>query len=85
MALPTKDDVRALIYGRLTTLLQSSDEEVSIKAAKELGTLAGLYAEVSPKALNAQQTNQFYLAPDTMTKVVESLRLVAGTPEEGKA
>jgi len=85
MALPTKDDVRALIYGRLTTLLQSSDEEVSIKAAKELGTLAGLYAEVNPKAISAQQTNQFYLAPDTMTKVVESLRLVAGAPtEEGK-
>lgn len=86
MAVPTKEEVRSLLYARLTSLLQSTDEEVSLKAAKELGTIAGIYAEVSPKQLTAQQTNQFYLAPDTMAKVVESLRKVAGGPtaiEEG--
>jgi len=85
MATPTKEEIRTLLYGRLMVLLNSPDEDISLKAAKELGTIAGIYAEVQPKALSAQQTNNFTLTPEAMSGVISNLRLIGNQRQSQEA
>ena len=75
--LPSKEDIRTLLYTRLTTLLNSQDEEIAIKAVKELGTIAGIYAEVSPRQISAHQTNNFTIPEDKLAAIVSNLKQIA--------
>lgn len=90
MAIPSKEDLRTFIYSRLMTLAASSDDEVAIKAIKELGIVSGVSSENSPKALTAQQTNNFVLSPEQMAGVLSGLRAISNAsnpsnPEAGDA
>ena len=76
MPVPNKEAVREILYARLNTLVNSPDEDVSLKAIKELGTIAGIYAEVAPRQLTAQQTNNFTIPPDKLAEVVSGLRSI---------
>jgi hypothetical protein len=84
MPVPNKEAIRSSIYARLLTLLNSTDEEVSLKAAKELGTIAGIYAEVTPKSLSASQTNNFVLSPDQLSGVLDGLKKISSGPGSPK-
>lgn len=79
-----KQTVKEIIYAKLQQLLNSTDEDVSLKAAKELGTIAGIYADVSPKSITAQQTNTFILDPDKMSEALAGLKKIAAPQAESR-
>jgi hypothetical protein len=83
MPVPNKETIRSTIYARLLTLLNSADEEVALKASKELGTIAGIYAEVAPRNLSASQTNNFVLSPDQLSGVLDGLRSLSSNKISG--
>lgn len=78
----TKDQIRDLAYARLLVLANSPDEDVSLKAIHELTTLGGLHADVSPRSITAQQTNNFTIPADKLESAVRALRQISGTPED---
>lgn len=79
MAIPNKEEIRSIIYGRLLTLANSTDDEVALKAIKELGIVSGVSSENNPKALSATQQNTFVLSPDQMGGVLAGLKALGGT------
>lgn len=78
----TKEQIRSLVEAKYLELMNGADPELALKAAKELATISGLYADVNPKSLNASQTNNFVLTPDQMSGVLEGLRSLTGKVEE---
>lgn len=77
-----KNAVKEMLYAKLQQLLNSPDEDIAIKAAKELGTIAGIYADVSPRSITAQQTNTFVLDSDKMSEALAGLKKIAA-PTQG--
>lgn len=74
----TKDQVRELIYARLVQLTNSPDDDISIKAIHELGVIAGLHADVNPKAITAMQTNNFTIPAEKLTEALSAIRRISG-------
>jgi len=79
-----KQSVKEMLYAKLQQLLNSPDEDVALKAARELGTIAGIYADVSPRSITAQQTNTFILDPDKMSEALSGLKKIASTPGDSR-
>ena len=77
-----KDQVRELIYARLIALTNSTDEDISIKAIHELGVIAGLHADVNPRAITAMQTNNFTIPAEKLTEALSAIRRISGGAEE---
>lgn len=76
MPVPPKETIREILYTRLSTLINSPDEDVALKAIKELGTIAGIYAEVAPKQLNATQTNNFVIPAEKLSSALDAIKKV---------
>jgi len=81
MQYPEKEEIKAIIFAKLLTLTQGPDPKIAIAAARELGELAGLYADVAPKAITAQQTNNFTLSPEAMGGILEGLKAITRKPD----